>query len=190
METTKYVRECPYCGLFKPYDPSAKRNSKASGFHGCCYPCRLDYNAKRYAKRYATPTGKIAQCAANSAYAKANPEKMREHTRRRRKPVLWANTNKIAALERQRELAHGTNLNHIVPIHGVDPKDGRKVSGLHVEYNLEVIPAAKNKGATKQHVDLTLEAQRIMDRYHKNRFEASRWASKPQGAWINYAAPL
>ena len=39
------MRFCKSCGLDKPYNPSAKKNSKASGFHGrVCWDCYLEAN--------------------------------------------------------------------------------------------------------------------------------------------------
>jgi len=40
MPSTRY---CLQCGKKKPYDPTKKPQTKASGFYGhCCWECRLN----------------------------------------------------------------------------------------------------------------------------------------------------
>jgi len=105
----------------------------------------------------------------------------RRQRSRRSKPTKWANKEAIRLLSNQ-STASGMSLNHIVSIYGIDPADGRRVSGLHVETNLEVIPLKENLRRGNK-VDLAVEAQRVTDRFWKDRFERSMFAKG--SAWVH-----
>lgn len=76
------------------------------------------------------------------AWREANPEKSSWMARVRRDNVAqrtpgWANQTAIAAIYRKaREL--GQTVDHVVPL------QGKNVSGLHVEYNLQILPRSEN----------------------------------------------
>jgi hypothetical protein len=58
----------------------------------------------------------------------------------RNRTPKWADMSAIAAIYKARPEGH--HVDHIIPIFGII--DGRPVSGLHVPYNLQYLPAKKN----------------------------------------------
>jgi hypothetical protein len=86
--------------------------------------------------------------AASAAWAKANPGKCTARSARRRAAELqrtpaWADNDVINSLYElariYREAGHDVEIDHIVPL------QGKKVSGLHVQDNLQVICSMLNK---------------------------------------------
>ena len=66
----------------------------------------------------------------------------------------WADTNELAAIYAARP--EGFHVDHIVPLRGVT-EDGRKVSGLHVPWNLRYLPGAENIGRSNRMTAAELE---------------------------------
>lgn len=173
------LRECSCCGLEKPWDPTQKRESKASGFSGAlCWWCFLD--ARRGRNR-----------EANRRYREANPEASRESNRRwqaknpdtnRRRSIYSApewDRMAIIRIETQAR-QQGLGIDHIFALKAQCSKTGLRASGLHRSWNLQPMDVAANKSKGNR-FDFKLEEQRLMDLYYKNRFEAQREASNPIG---------
>ena len=85
----------------------------------------------------------------SNAWAKRNPAKKLELKRRRdtaklQRTPLWADHEKIADVYKIRAAAvelfeQPFDVDHIVPLRG------KRVSGLHVHYNLQVLPQSKSR---------------------------------------------
>lgn len=154
MET--FLRLCSYCGCLKPFNPSAPENRKARGFAGArCWDCKLKNQLVPMAKWRAENPDKAA--AAKNAWYMANPGKHRElnntwyaanpgkrtelsqqyNMRKAQRTPPWANLDKISEIYRKAALK-GLAVDHIVPI--THPL----VSGLHVEYNLQLLTKSEN----------------------------------------------
>jgi hypothetical protein len=160
---------CSRCGDVKAMDQFGLHKGKP---HTYCKACRRlecaewrarnkGYRAAYYAKNAAAENSrprpdKKAYCERNRetinqrslAWAKANPGKaaaraMRRIATAKRATPLWASKERIdavyalaARLTRETGVSH--HVDHIVPL------TSRLVCGLHVEWNLQVLPAREN----------------------------------------------
>jgi hypothetical protein len=105
--------------------------------------------------------------AVRTAWRIANPEKRSaSHARRRaaqlQRTPAWADLRAIEAvysIRGQLERAHGVPLDvdHVVPL------QGKNVSGLHVEYNLQIIPKTLNMKKKNRFTDDAIN-------YHQSEF--------------------
>jgi len=78
----------------------------------------------------------------------------------------WVNKDEL--LEIYMKCPPGHQVDHFVPVRGVTP-DGRKVSGLHVPWNLRYLPAELNSGRNNR---LTLEDLAEIEADTDRRFHA------------------
>lgn len=131
------MRYCNYCGCAKPFNPAAKKWSKASGFMGArCWDCaRLEKVRASQASR-ATEAGLQASRQYALAWAQAHPEKSSRHALKQQTPP-WASPEKIRAWYKLAKAADLT-VDHVIPL------KGKLVSGLHVESNMQLLTKSKN----------------------------------------------
>lgn len=170
------MRTCSKCGEQKPYDPCAPINRKARGFMGTiCWECwlitkqairatpegRVANNAatiKANAKACATPEGRARRNAVSLAWQKDNPEKCATKVMKRRAAKLqrvpsWADLKAIAWFyEEAARLTKLTGIKHEVD--HIIPLRGRKVCGLHVEANLQILQKSPNASKGNRMPDL------------------------------------
>jgi len=107
-------------------------------------------NRERLCKpRERTEEARLAHRIWERAYCKAHPalfaaKRMRRHAAKLRATPVWANREKIAAFyEEASRLTKETGIPHEVD--HIIPLRGKLVSGLHVETNLQVLPATINR---------------------------------------------
>lgn len=169
------MKACSSCKVVKPLSDFCKDASRADKLESVCRICKNAYSAKyrtknkeRLAEARATNAERRAAATAKwraanrdralaykAAYNRANLEKDAARSGRRRARTLcatpvWANEFFISeayALAKLRTQVSGYrwHVDHIVPL------QGRKVCGLHVEHNLQVIPGIVNMRKNNKH---------------------------------------
>jgi hypothetical protein len=151
------TKVCKKCGVDKALTEYHKDKHSKLGVRSYCKVCRVVekreyYEANReqvIAQAIAWHRANPEQAAINARNKKqANPALYNSHTAKRRSAKLqrtasWADQDAIKAIyaEAQRlqeVLGIPMHVDHMVPLRG------ELVSGLHVESNLQVIPAALN----------------------------------------------
>ena len=179
------MKTCSKCGEEKSLDTFSKNKSKHDGLNTWCKPCysayRKSYNQRDYVKekqRVASlrwhHENREEAIAKSKEYHAANRDAVLERQRkyyddnlpymlqrasvgrgdRAKRVVSWANQQLIAAyyLEAKRlEELTGIqfHVDHIIPL------QGELVSGLHVETNLQLLPAHENIGKSNSFDPMT-----------------------------------
>jgi len=152
------MKICTKCQTTKPLDGFYKRSRAPDGLEAWCKVCRLDHNRAWFARNKEKHTkltqswyerNKEQHLARSKSYYEANKERYLEYfyareERTKRATPLWANREAIravfaAARQKTEETGIPHDVDHIIPLRG------KKVSGLHVECNLQVIPASINR---------------------------------------------
>jgi hypothetical protein len=137
------IKTCTNCKKSKAVTEFAKHSTGMYGVSGKCKLCKNVYRNSWYVQNKEQCLEKAAQ------WAKENSHKKRSYRAKRRAAILnatpsWANFKAIEELYKQAGTLSKTNsikyeVDHIVPL------QGKTVSGLHVHWNLQVIPTAKNR---------------------------------------------
>lgn len=105
----------------------------------------IDKCSARYQKYYAENSHQYSTRAMN--WQAKNPDKvsaikLARKRRVRERAAKWADKKTIIQL--YLDCPAGYEVDHIVPIKGKTP-EGWHVSGLHVEYNMQYLPATENR---------------------------------------------
>lgn len=167
-----------WCGGCRKLFPKEKFHisaSRSTGISNRCKPCASAYsvswrknNPERFAKNFANYAASEKRKESSAAWRKKNREAMNEYMREWRKTNSysaftrgklranraippWADLQKISEIyedARQRKAVTNEDwhVDHIVPL------NGKNVCGLHVDYNMRVIPASDNR-AKKNHFE-------------------------------------
>lgn len=144
--------KCKKCGVCLT-DDNWRASSKRDNRFACTGCLNLDYqkwakankeNLKNKSSTYYY-LNKEKRLLANRKYISQNREKVnlvkRKHTSKRKALLLnrmpsWANPDKLASF--YSNCPPGYHVDHIIPL------QGKNVSGLHVENNLQYLPATEN----------------------------------------------
>lgn len=164
------MKNCSSCREQKPFSHYSKRNASPDGLCAACKTCvntrrKLYSSDKEYNKRryWADPKASFER---KEAWYKANPEKKKVHRKQYREANLeavrlaestkyigrktrvpkWLSQSQkqeianVYSLRREVELLTGEqyHVDHIVPL------QGKNVCGLHVPWNLQILPSDIN----------------------------------------------
>ena len=140
---------CQRCKEDKELDLFYKNKRRPTGLDQYCIPCRRTYT-KAWAK---TETGRTCRASARRNFYLANKDyelsKSRQWRRGKRKGTpVWLSEDQLQEIALVYQLARDCKLttgepyevDHIVPI------NGKNVCGLHVPWNLQILPADMNRG--------------------------------------------
>jgi hypothetical protein len=124
------MKKCPVCGDQKPLSEFNKNKSKKDGLQYRCILCIKAYNKEHYQKQ---------KLHYDVRDAKRRADKMQRSPR-------WIKdvfVEEIKVIYRRAKLikkftGEVWHVDHIVPM------KGKKVSGLHVPWNLQLLPAKEN----------------------------------------------
>jgi hypothetical protein len=164
------TKECSKCGEKKSTEDFAARKLSKDGLNAWCRECMSEYRRqnkerqhmlqaewarrnpekRKATERKSRKKHSMARREYNRQYHQRHPEKALAHCRKRQAAKLqrtpsWANEQLISAYYKEaKRLEELTGIqfhvDHIIPL------QGEMVSGLHVETNLQLLPAHENIG--------------------------------------------
>lgn len=155
------MKICTKCGVEKDFDLFHKDKTRRDGLRNCCKLCVSAYMAENHVKNKDKIMAKaVAWVAANrekhnakcARWAKNNPASVNARTARRyaaktRATPAWLTADDLWLIAEAYDLAKireklfgfSWEVDHIVPLRG------KCVSGLHVPWNLRVVPCSDNR---------------------------------------------
>lgn len=150
-------KTCTCCNVEKDFESFSNDKQGKYGLKAVCRVC-VTINRKPYEKEY-----RLREKEARATYNKNNPVMMRasrkkwrennkghvnsltakRHANQNTATPSWANLNLIKDIYQQAShLTLTTGIQHHVD--HIIPLQGKTVSGLHVEYNLQILTATEN----------------------------------------------
>lgn len=131
------MKFCFKCKTHKEFQHFSKNKSRKDGYADQCKICDYEY-VKSYRN---TAKGKESNRNSYNSWRKQNLEKKAYKEALRRATNLeatpkWSDLSKIKEIYKNCPI--GYHVDHIIPL------KGKNVSGLHVDYNLQYLPANEN----------------------------------------------
>jgi hypothetical protein len=163
------MKHCPECNTNKPTEAFSKNSSRYDGLQGQCKLCRSARRKSDYAKnkgREISVAKVWAKENLDAVKAKAKRHRQSEHgsayynsksakrrANKRNATPAWLTKEQEADIKAMYKLAKKFeklcniryHVDHIVPLAGKD------VCGLHVPWNLQILPASVNIAKSNKH---------------------------------------
>lgn len=146
------MKECSRCNKKKDFTEFHQSKRSKDGYYVWCKTCRKNYNKKSFKEYYHTKKKEEGwyenRLECRKVWSKKNNDLVNTYNSRNRaskiqRTVKWANQNKIQDFYKEaKRLTEETGIEHHVD--HIIPLQGKLVSGLHIETNLQVIPAFDN----------------------------------------------
>jgi hypothetical protein len=138
-------KTCSTCKKSQLLECFAKNRTSADGHATVCFECRREYDRKRYAAKGHSIRARVKQYRKENL-PKVNAADAAKIKKRKNSTPKWLNWFHQAQIEEFYEIAAAKTMqtgiehhvDHIVPI------KGKKVSGLTVPWNLQVLTAQQN----------------------------------------------
>ena len=164
------MKKCTHCNVIKNlssfYNKKCSKDGKSSHCIECDKKKTAIYRSSPERKEKARKTtadwvskNKKRKLQTDRLYKKHNRHKCNywesvRYTAKLKRTVKWANTNKIKEFYKEaqrltKETGVLHNVDHVIPL------QGKLVSGLHVETNLQVIPASENLSKSNKYDPVT-----------------------------------
>jgi hypothetical protein len=136
---------CTACKISKKLELFPNNRASADGKNTMCTECRREYDRVRYENKGEQIRGRVKRYRSDNL-PKVNASDAAKIKNRKRATPKWLNWLQKAQIEELYELAAARTMqtglkhhvDHIVPIRG------KKVSGLNVPWNLQVLTATEN----------------------------------------------
>lgn len=146
---------CCTCKILKPLGDFAKNRAQADGHATVCLECRREYDRVRYQNKGIEIRERVKRYR-KSNLPKVNAADAAKIKRRKHATPKWLSWFHLLQIEEFYELAAAKTMqtgieyhvDHIVPI------KGKKVSGLNVPWNLQLLTARENM---RKHAKFTEE---------------------------------
>jgi hypothetical protein len=136
---------CSTCKTLKAFDLYPKNRTSADGHGTVCFECRREYDRLRYVTKGHSIRSRVKRYRKENL-PKVNAADVAKNKSRKRATPEWLSWFHSAQIEEFYELAAARTMqtgiehhvDHIVPIRG------KRVSGLNVPWNLQVLTAQEN----------------------------------------------
>jgi hypothetical protein len=148
-------KNCVTCKALRALDEFPKNRTSADGHNTVCFDCRKEYDLARYKKDGHEIRERVSRYRKDNR-PKVNAADAAKIKMRKRATPKWLNWMHRAQIQEFYEIAAARtmqtgvehNVDHVVPI------KGKKVSGLNVPWNLQVLTALANQ---RKHASFTEE---------------------------------
>ena len=133
------LKRCQKCRIERPLNEFTTCRSHKDGKHSNCNPCKAewyrDYRSRNVLKERARVSRGMKKWARENRAAKISRDR-----RQYRATPRWAKRGLLAKIMKvfYSKRPPGYHVDHIIPL------KGKHVSGLHVPWNLQYLPAAEN----------------------------------------------
>lgn len=144
------LKTCNKCEIKKPLSEFYKKTNSRDRLNPTCKSCISLVNQQIHQLWY--PKNKVKKQVKNKNWSIDNRDKrnaawMKRRAAKIQRTPTWLSSEQLSAIEYFYTIASelswlsegGLHVDHIVPL------QGKNVSGLHVPWNLQVIPASENE---------------------------------------------
>lgn len=149
------MKVCRNCGVEKELSLFPKQKQNKDGHHSYCKMCRSAYDKQRYNPKERSEVYQLSleqeRKARREYYSNTKEDYYRRKAQRRasllKRTPAWLTKEHLQSIRNIYKECHSLNttsperyeVDHIVPL------QGKTVSGLHVPWNLQILPMSENR---------------------------------------------